>query len=844
MDSFQGSIPLSFISFYLDNQTSETGNTSNLPRVQQTTSHGDGAPTEMNAAQPGTSPQSIESEVDVNAYAEAKMHEMEAERSKTLTQPPVENPISAILHTEVSTGDLAPQALIPIRSSTPVPEDVVGTSQVSLNALESGLRVVDNPGSQLPELLPATTVDAITDATEKFPENEDCESSVCEAPVLPIHEPKVRFLADLSEPEKTGGETSSVDCPSLYGEIPGISESGEEVSYQHDATAVDRLQSAPIASTSHGPDTHLPELSGRARAILKTYFDETNAFRIPPGQTAVVFTESQAYHLLRVLTDETLRMSHSVMERMILDAVRGRPTTAPSRTGQFKLGARAQTPFRSADSDSSDGETGGMPAVDSDFNSTDYGELGDSSSFGESDSAGEMALISATFKAPVKKPDVQTVPPADQLETVLPGSQDTDRSSQDATLSEVRERTLKSQSKLPDKKTSKPKRQPQRGVPMREEFFAKIGWTRSFISGPADPLHNPYMVWCHICKKNFSIRSKGTMEILRHHRTEKHLRKDQRWRYEHLKSTDPITLKTQHRVRGRNGKVLTKLELAKELPKFINVELVDIGERFPFYEDFIQGRTAPLITPESRAKTQLGMVADFIQSHGDIAILRSMWAKISSVTDHQVSLCDFDWGEERMTVSIIFPYPIVLFFSEWSYFDLFHFQAIFQHFFNCALRDVAEQVSGLQCFGLEFEDQGSDRFMSVRFWKGQTLSRVIICRSSLPTTDLTGELGSIARLLSAISTKADVVACSGCPSILIRTIDEIPTSVRAVQSCFRFSQLNLSKLMHKQNYSVFGHVDFFSVLRGLIISLGGSGDEDWVQRSPVLAKVSDFIILL
>ena len=148
------------------------------------------------------------------------------------------------------------------------------------------------------------------------------------------------------------------------------------------------------------------------------------------------------------------------------------------------------------------------------------------------------------------------------------------------------------------------------------------------------------------------------MEILRHHRTEKHLRRDQRWRYEYLKSTDPITLKTQHRVRGRNGKILSRIELAKELPKFIHVELVDIGERFPFYEDFVRGRTAPLVTPESRARTQLSMVADFIQSYGDITILRSMWAKISSITDHQASLCDFDWGEERMTVSIIcFPFP-------------------------------------------------------------------------------------------------------------------------------------------------------------------------------------------
>ena len=154
------------------------------------------------------------------------------------------------------------------------------------------------------------------------------------------------------------------------------------------------------------------------------------------------------------------------------------------------------------------------------------------------------------------------------------------------------------------------------------------------------------------------------------------------------------------------------------------------------------------------------------------------------------------------------------------------------------MSDVADQISSLQCFALEFEDHGPNRFMSVKFWKGQSLCRVVVCRSRLPSTDLTGEFGSLARLLSVVSTKADVVACSGCPADLIRTIDEVPISARAVQSCFRFSQLNLSKLMHKKNYSVFGHIDFFSVLRGLIISLGGSTDEDWVRRSPELAKVS------
>ena len=180
---------------------------------------------------------------------------------------------------------------------------------------------------------------------------------------------------------------------------------------------------------------------------------------------------------------------------------------------------------------------------------------------------------------------------------------------------------------------------------MREEF-SKIGWTRSFISGPADPIHNPHMVWCHMCGKNFSIRTKGPIEILRHHRTEKQLRRDQRWRYEHLKSVDPVTGNVHHRVRGRNVKVLTKIELAKELPKFIHTELMDVGQRFPFYDDFVQGRTTALVTPESRAKSQLRILADFLETQWNFSALRNLWARLSSLTDHQASLCDFDCGEE------------------------------------------------------------------------------------------------------------------------------------------------------------------------------------------------------
>ena len=185
---------------------------------------------------------------------------------------------------------------------------------------------------------------------------------------------------------------------------------------------------------------------------------------------------------------------------------------------------------------------------------------------------------------------------------------------------------------------------------MREEFLSKIGWTRSFISGPSDPLHNPYMVWCHMCKKNFSIKTKGTVEILRHHRTEKHLRRDQRWRYEHLKTVDLVTGKVQHRVRGKNGKILSKKDLADELPKFIHAELVDVGERNPFYEDYLQGHTSAPITPQSRLRTQICLLGDFIQSSGDLALLRKLWARVGSYTEFQSAFQDFNWNEDHIMV--------------------------------------------------------------------------------------------------------------------------------------------------------------------------------------------------
>ena len=194
--------------------------------------------------------------------------------------------------------------------------------------------IATSSSSQYPELLTASRGDR-DDHSKTAPQSEDNNaSSVYKVPELPSSEPKVRFLADLSEGEKTSEETSSLGKHALYGHIPGIDESGAEAGDKSGSST--SLHREPIASTSRGPDDQLPDLSGRSRAILKTYFLEEKAFNFPRQHPTVTFTEPQVYHLLRVLTDETLRMSHANLEQMILDAVRGRVTAVPSRTYTFR----------------------------------------------------------------------------------------------------------------------------------------------------------------------------------------------------------------------------------------------------------------------------------------------------------------------------------------------------------------------------------------------------------------------------------------------------------------------------------------------------------------------------
>ena len=106
-------------------------------------------------------------------------------------------------------------------------------------------------------------------------------------------------------------------------------------------------------------------------------------------------------------------------------------------------------------------------------------------------------------------------------------------------------------------RASKPKCKRRRmvgstGKVMKEAYFKGIKWAKTFVTGPLDPEHNRLKFHCQICKTNWSIFSKGAREMIRHYQSESHLRKDQRWRFEHLRSVDKVTWQVRHEVRGKD----------------------------------------------------------------------------------------------------------------------------------------------------------------------------------------------------------------------------------------------------------------------------------------------------
>ena len=147
-------------------------------------------------------------------------------------------------------------------------------------------------------------------------------------------------------------------------------------------------------------------------------------------------------------------------------------------------------------------------------------------------------------------------------------------------------------------------------------------------------------------------------------------------------------------------------------------------------------------------------------------------------------------------------------------------------------------------YSIEFESQGVFLLMQVRFWKKNRLCRVYLLRTGRTTRRLAAELRLLSILLAAISPEANLVCCSGATQNFIQLVENSPLTRHGVQRPTTFDDIAIKRLMHRDSYSVFGRINFFSVVQYLVISLGGSLQLEWTLLPPELSKVSVVASLL
>ena len=168
------------------------------------------------------------------------------------------------------------------------------------------------------------------------------------------------------------------------------------------------------------------------------------------------------------------------------------------------------------------------------------------------------------------------------------------------------------------------------------------------------------------------------------------------------------------------------------------------------------------------------------------------------------------------------------------------FQVLFHHLFLQTIRDIGTHVVESGEYSLEFVKQGVFLLVFIRFWRKDELCRVFLKRTGRVLGQSSAELSLISDLMAVFSTTPNIVSCSGGTLETIQILDNSPFSKHGLQRPLQFAEFSLARLMHKESYSVFGRIDFHSVLKYLIVFLGGCLDCDWTLLTPVLAKVCHF----
>ena len=411
-----------------------------------------------------------------------------------------------------------------------------------------------------------------------------------------------------------------------------------------------------------GPKEKRPveTLSANTRSLIRDVFVENPPVHLPRGQPVVALSEGQLSSMIHAVSRETHHIAYNSMKDILTKAVGSRVLherkSKPSDKFRIPPGRKTSSAADSGDdselTDSSDGSSSHLVNTEDEQESLDYHK--DLGKVPEEASLLVQAGIETHYSAsPSQLPSPHS-----------PGVESTSSGHLSQSLVQLRQEALEEVNlslTAPNLCYQCRRKTRSRGVRpekpnriLRDEHLSNIGWARIFVTGPMDPENNKYCFYCRICNKNISMYGKGASEIVRHYKRPKHLRRDQRWRYENLRQEDSVKGRTRHFVRSSTGKLLSESELERERKHFMKAELVVLGPTFPYFGDFISGRESTDNPAIEKLRVQLTVFSHYIPSCGDLRFLNKFWNQVGTVVNHQSSFLSYNWSPERLCVSICF----------------------------------------------------------------------------------------------------------------------------------------------------------------------------------------------
>ena len=364
--------------------------------------------------------------------------------------------------------------------------------------------------------------------------------------------------------------------------------------------------------------------------------------------------------------------------------------------------------------------------------------------------------------------------------------------------------------------------QPRRRVRSKRTFKMKKSYATSelarfFVTGPTDASTKLSEFYCRLCRKDVSVLTHGSSEVLRHFQGIRHFARDQRLRLE----------TPGWRVLGFDGKPLTEDELERQREKILRAPLLVPDREYPYREDLIPDASGNT-DPQFPVLAKVSSLVDVLQLGGSYELVERLWERFV-LTASRVNV-SVTWSRNEVLVSSVCPpeHMCRLFVTDWIN---YLFQSIILNgMFPRILDRVFEWVKAHKQFGLEFEDRGSRTWVFVKTWRRNSFSRVAVGVIDRYLGDANSELVILGQVLCAIGSGASLVSIYGGSHTLVESYKEYLGSrcMRGVLDYPTFDVRLLKRCLQKTASTVFGTLDPFSVTE-FMTRLKGAEHRDWMQ---------------